>query len=129
MAVADHGLACHDDPEAEGAQPQESWFVWSRDRGRSDERSCFSLPSPNLDNNRNTLESRWTVFQRYCLATQPLDQIAFHSSMGFDTQTDPVRFCCLSSISAATVPDTVAGLSRTDSSFASLLWPVVPGPP
>ena len=49
--------------------------------------------------------------------------------MGFDTQTDPVRFCCLSSISAATVPDTVAGLSRTDSSFASLLWPVAPGPP
>jgi hypothetical protein len=58
-----------------------------------------------------------------------LHQFDFHSSMGFDTQTDPDRFCCLSSISSAAVPDTVAGLSRTDSSFASLLWPVVPGPP
>ncbi|KAG9904325.1 hypothetical protein KCU98_g6885, partial [Aureobasidium melanogenum] len=46
--------------------------------------------------------------------------------MGFDTQTVPVRSCCLFSISSAAVPDTVAGLSRTDSSFASLLWPVVP---
>ncbi|CAD0095796.1 unnamed protein product [Aureobasidium vineae] len=46
--------------------------------------------------------------------------------MGFDTDTVPVRFCCPFSISSPAVPDTVAGLSRTDSSFASLLWPVVP---
>jgi len=45
--------------------------------------------------------------------------------MGFDPQTDSVRPCCLFSKSSVAVPDSVAGLSRTDSSFASLLWPVV----
>lgn len=113
------------------AQPQAASETWKCgveiEESAMNDSSVFHLFQPRQQDEQ--LGSRWAIIQRYCLDSQLFHQIHFHSSMGFDTQTLPVRSCCLSSISSATVPDTVAGLSRTDSSFASLLWPVVAGPP